>query len=336
MKRKIYSFIIFILITASLVACGDDSKKVENDNAKKEHSVVENKYPDEKDVLTADVEIEVEEEDFSYINIECFDVLDDEFDPAHLKGFDTMQDAVEYYEELDYVPQWNVLWVVVQKIDADGTDEKNEKVHDVIEMTQDEIDFYSNDMSEMFESEVEELSQGHVDIVQNVLVYDIAISYLDEENSIVPECFDDDTRELFKNYNSVICCVKLSNDENTKFYSDWLGLGYGILEESYGFCEVRIDTTYEYDRDSRNTYPAEPWIHEWQHTLQPLGTMCDRVVANPDEGEGHGYENEDTGLPINGFWRYYADTISGTIDNNEGITPGMWRAFAELFAQTRG
>lgn len=96
------------------------------------------------------------------------------------------------------------------------------------------------------------------------------------------------------------------------------------------------DPSDEYDLDPKNTYPAEPWLHEWQHTLQPLGTMCDCVVANPDEGESHGYMNEDTGLPINGFWKYYADTISGSVDNDEGITPGMWRAFSELFAQTRG
>ena len=278
----------------------------------------------------------VNEYDFSYINVDYFDVDDDRYPPAHLKGFDTMQSAVEYYEGEDYVPEWNVLWVVVSKIDADGTDEYNNKVHDTIEMTQDEIDFYSNDMSEMFESEVEELSLNHVDIVQDVLVYDRSISRLDDDNSITPESFDDDTRERFKGYNSVICCVKLSDGENQKFNSDWLGLGFGILDKSYGFCEVRTDVTYEFDRDSRNTCPAEPWIHEWQHTLQPLGTMCDRIVADPDEGDAHGYKNEDTGLPINGFWKYYADTISGSIDNNVGITPGMWRAFSELFSQTRG
>ena len=203
-------------------------------------------------------------------------------------------------------------------------------------MTQDEIDFYSDEMSEMFESEVEELSLSHVDIVQDVLVYDKAITRLDYDNDVSPDCFDEDTREKFRDYNSVICCVKLSDGENQIYNCDWLGLGYGILDKSYGFCEVRTDITYEYDRDARNTCPAEPWIHEWQHTLQPLGTMCNRVVADPDEGESHGYDGEDTGLPINGFWRYYADTISGNLDNNEGITPGMWRAFAELFAQTRG
>lgn len=32
----------------------------------------------------------------------------------------------------------------------------------------------------------------------------------------------------------------------------------------------------------------------------------------------------------------FALIISGSIDGDEGITPGMWRAFAELFAQTRG
>lgn len=278
----------------------------------------------------------VDEYDFSYINVDYFDVYDDSYSPAHLKGFDTMQSAVEYYEGEDYVSEWSVLWVVVPKIDADGTDENNNKVHDTIEMTQDEIDFYSNDMSKMFESEVEELSLNHVDIVQDVLVYDKPINHLDDDNSITPESFDDDTRERFKDYNSVICCVKLSDGENEIFNCDWLGLGFGILDKSYGFCEVRTDVTYYLDRDSRNTFPAEPWIHEWQHTLQPLGTMCGRVVANPDEGEAHGYKNEDTGLPINGFWKYYADTISGKLDSNEGITPGMWRAFAELFAQTRG
>ena len=55
----------------------------------------------------------------------------------------------------------------------------------------------------MFESEVEELSLNHVDIVQDVLVYDKPINHLDDDNSITPESFDDDTRERFKDYNSV-------------------------------------------------------------------------------------------------------------------------------------
>lgn len=280
----------------------------------------------------------VNEYDFSYINIDGFDVDDDRYPAAHLKGFDTMQSAVEYYEDenTDDVPEWSVLWVVVPRIDADGTDENGNKVHDAVEMTQEEIDFYSNEMSEMFESEVEELSLSHVDIVKDVFVYDKAITRLDYENDVSPECFDEETRKKFKDYNSVICCVKLSDGENQIYNCDWLGLGYGVLDKSYGFCEVRTDVTYYFDIDPDNTYPAEPWIHEWQHTLQPLGTMCGRVVADPDEGEAHGYKNEDTGLPINGFWKYYADTISGSIDNNVGITPGMWRAFSDLFSQTRG
>lgn len=280
----------------------------------------------------------VNEYDFSYININGFDKDDDRYKAAHLKGFDTMQSAVEYYEDeyTDYVPEWSVLWVVVPKIDADGTDENDNKVHYTVEMTQDEINFYSDEMSEMFESEVEELSLSHVDIVKDVLVYDKVITRLDYENDVSPECFDEETREKFKDYNSVICCVKLSDGENGKYNCEWLGLGYGIIDKSYGFCEVRIDVTYYFDRDPDNTYPAEPWIHEWQHTLQPLGTMCGRVVADPDEGESHGYYNEGTGLPINGFWKYYADTISGSIEGNVGITPGMWRAFADLFEQTRG
>lgn len=278
----------------------------------------------------------VNEYDFSYINVEGFDLDDDRYPAAHIKGFDTMKSAIEYYDGEDYVPEWNVLWVVVPKIDADGTDEEGNKVHNAIEMSQDEIDFYSNEMSAMFESEVEDLSLNHVDIVEDVLVYDKVITRLDNENDVSPDCFDEDTREKFKDYNSVICCVKLSDGENQKYNCDWLGLGYGVLDKSYGFCEVRTDVTYLFDRDPDNTYPSEPWIHEWQHTLQPLGTMCGRIVADPDEGEAHGYQNEDTGLPINGYWKYYADTISGSIENNVGITPGMWRAFADLFAQTRG
>lgn len=336
MKKKISIFVAFILVIISFVACGKNSEKDINSSVEYDYVDTKDVHADENNAeIEEDDEVE-EEEDLSYINIDYFDILYDDLDPAHLKGFETMQDAIEYYEEKDYVPQWSVLWVVVPVIDADGTDENNNSVHDTIEMTQEEIDFYADEMSKMFESEVEELSLSHVDIVQDVLVYDAPITRLDDENSLTPECFDDKTREMFKNYNSVICCVKLSNDENSKYYSDWVGLGYGILDESYGFCEVRVDTTYEFDRDSRNTYPAEPWIHEWQHTLQPLGTMCDRVVADPDEGEAHGYDNEDTGLPINGFWKYYADTISGKLDNDEGITPGMWRAFSELFSQTRG
>lgn len=280
----------------------------------------------------------VNEYDFSCINIDGFDLDDDRYPAAHFKGFDTMQSAVEQYEDEDTydVPKWSVLWVVVPTIDADGTDEAGNGVHDTIEMTPDEIHFYSNEMSGMFETEVEELSHSHVDIVEDVLVYDKAITHLDYENDVSPACFDEETREKFRDYNSVICCVKLSDGENEKYNCDWLGLGYGIIDKSYGFCEVRTDVTYYFDRDPNNTYPAEPWIHEWQHTLQPLGTMCGRVVADPDEGEAHGYNNENTGLPINGFWKYYADTISGSIEGNVGITPGMWRAFADLFEQTRG
>ena len=102
----------------------------------------------------------------------------------------------------------------------------------------------------------------------------------------------------------------------------------------YHTCE-----RFNNDRSSKNKYPAEPWIHEWIHTLQPVGVMFDRTVSDPDGAEDHGYECKDNGLGINGFYEYYGDILSGQVEGPseiEGLSPGMWRAAAKLFDATRG
>lgn len=279
--------------------------------------------------------------DYSFLNIEGNDIFDESRVAAHLSGFSSIDEALAYFDEQDYIPSWKVLWVVIDTIDADGADSEGNTVHQYVTMNKEEEDFYLNDMSKQFASSVYELSDQSVSIDIDTLLYTTPIEYIDAEyNCIMPDSFDEDTIEKFKEYNSVICTVRLNEDGDNVLPVDWVGLAWGIQSKRYGFCEVMVDNLYEENRYSDYPHHAEGWIHEWIHTLEPVGLIFNTTIASADGAGDHGYPCEDNGLGINGFYNYYADILTANVKNdtgeNEGFTRGMWRTMSAVYENTKG
>jgi len=121
---------------------------------------------------------------------------------------------------------------------------------------------------------------------------------------------------------------------------DWIGMALGVIPEGgYGFCQVA--SNYEYDDTTfrtreGNPIAAEPWIHEWIHTMEQWGEIFEVTIPDPDSAEDHGYECAAEPGDINGFYQYYFDTLNGEVPDeatgeNVGFTEALWKSMAYMY-----
>lgn len=258
---------------------------------------------------------------------------------------DTLPDPLDtdamltYFEDHDYTITWPVLWVVVPNIDADGNMDGN-PVHGTVQMPEEEQDYFLNEVSAEFERTVEEFTEGRIDIELTTLLYADPVTYLDEvDNSLIPESFHEETLEQFAAYNSIICTARFSEPDTPIFSQDWFGLAMGALQGSgYGFCQVASNGDYDdtvFKATDLNPYEAEPWIHEWIHTLEPFGEGFGRIIPSPDGADSYGYESTNP-EGINGFYQYYYDILNNAVwDENQGdyagISEPVWKSVAYIY-----
>lgn len=242
----------------------------------------------------------------------------------------------------DYVVNWPVLWVVVDRLNSDGTDEKGNPVHVDITMSEEEKEYFLYDLSEQFKATAEEFAEGNVNFEITPVVYD-EITYLETDdnlNSIVPNSFSDEFREKFKDYNTVIITCRYEEDgKNGVVFRDWAGLCYGVIPEGCGFLEVPVfgpsgETAESYFHDGYETLcPTELWIHEFIHSLEPLAEAMGESIPSPDEAGKYGYKQIEDGF-LDGFYGYYADILSGKVKNNNtmmGVDENKWKHFGYAY-----
>lgn len=253
-------------------------------------------------------------------------------------------DIMDYYENHDYKIKWPILWIVTKEIDADGTNAAGETVHAHAVMPEEEQDYFLNTMSESFEKTVEAFTGGRVDVQITKLLYKQPVTQLsgDAWNCLCPNSFDAKTQKKFEQYNSVICTARFNeNGQTMELNQSWLGLSSGILGQGYGFCQVGSNGDYTvYKKCVENPYEAEPWIHEWTHTLESACEQYGGFVPCPDNAGDYGYTKRNPDYPLNGYYHYYRDALNGTVyDPNDkkekGLNPATWKMLAYMYDHIR-
>lgn len=153
---------------------------------------------------------------------------------------------------------------------------------------------------------------------------------------MVPGSFDAKTRKYFQKFNSVICTARFTNGE-LPIYQDWLGLSHGMQDTGFGFCQVGSNGDYNvYRQSGTNPCEAEPWIHEWLHTLESACEAFGGFVPSPDDAERYGYTKDPVADPINGFYQYYRDAMNAAVRDTAagkdvGLTEGTWKSLAYIY-----
>lgn len=252
----------------------------------------------------------------------------------------------KYFEKYQYEVNWDVLWIVVESIDADGKDENGNIVRMQVDMTESDVDYFSNTMSELFKEEIEKATNGYVKVNIDKLTVPL-IDKLDiEDNSITMDCFQEEISNNFSKYNTVVVTARYSTGEEPEcVYIDWAGLCYGAVDDQYGYLLVPVlDETIEEGNENYivtedKPWPFEPWIHEFEHSLEDFAEAAQMPIASPDEAEKYGYEDVYPDY-MNGYLPYYEDNMTGNVWNeNEnryrGMTEAMWSAYAYYYDRVK-
>ncbi len=283
--------------------------------------------------------------------------------PLEVAGFDSPQSALEYFEKDDHIPTWDVLWLVVKNIDTDATDAQGNVVHRTLSLAENDEKFFMEDMPLEFENSVNKMTNGELILEVHPSIYKEPVTFLDGNNSISVNNFDLETREWFKEYDSVIITFRPDADGETQPVAvETPGSDYGIQDSKYGFCVVPVTSSLMYQKSEFNQYPASPWIHEWIHTIRPLSGAFGIEIPSPDSAADYGYTVEaktqalleaqaqaqaqaqdvqtpDTAVPAvtpeSVLFDFYKDILSGNVPDVASangkklvITPAMWKAFA--------
>lgn len=343
MKKKI---IISVLIVSCLTFCSCKSK-----------NEAQSKSDDYKSDYVADYDDDNRNKDYvnhnengryeDYENYNDYDENKDYYENLENEDFDRDRQEIidEYllndYPE-DYEVNWPILWVVIDRLNADGTDENGNPVHVDISMSEEEKEYFLYDLSEQFKDCAEGFAQGNVNFEITPVVYD-EITYLDTDdniNSIVPNSFSDEFREQFKDYNTVIITCRFNEgDDDDIVFHDWVGLCYGVIAEGCGFLEVPVfgpsgETEESYFHEGYGTVcPTELWVHEFIHSLEPLAHTMGDPIPSPDDADKYGYKQIE-GCYIDGFYEYYADILSGNVKSDNkliGVDDNKWKHFGYAY-----
>ena len=352
MKKKM---IISVLLVSCLTLCGCGSQNEPQSNNKDYVSDYVDDYVDaygNTDYVNHNENGRYENyENYSDYdeNADYYEYLekeDDEYEDDELEDDDRdRQDIIDEYLLIDYPEDyevnWPILWVVVDRLNADGTDENGNPVHVDISMSEEEKDYFLYDLSQQFKDCAEGFAQGNVNFEITPVVYDeITLLETDDNiNSIVPNSFSDEFREQFRDYNTVIITCRFSEGDDNVVFHDWVGLCYGVIAEGCGFLEVPVfgpsgETEESYFHEGYETLcPPEIWIHEFIHSLEPLARAMGDTIPSPDDADKYGYKQIEDGY-LDGFYEYYADILSGNViyDNRLiGVDEDKWKHFGYAY-----
>ncbi|MCR5481810.1 MAG: hypothetical protein K6F52_03360 [Clostridia bacterium] len=270
-KRYISLFCVFLLILSSFCACSKQEDTDETDTAQKASNI-----------LTE-----------SKLFINGFEQDSSSDVPVEVAGFDSPKAALEYFKKDDHIPSWDVLWLVVGGIDADAADAAGNPIHRTLSLSENEKNYLLNDMPFIFADTVNKMTNGELVLEVHPKLYDNPVTFLDEKNSVSVRSFDAETRESFREYDSVIVTFRPDIDnEEQPVAVELPGTAYGIQDYKYGFCTIPVASSLMYQKSAENPNPEIRWIYEWIKTLMPLTKAFGSEIPSPDSAADYGYTEE--------------------------------------------
>jgi hypothetical protein len=238
----------------------------------------------------------------------------------NMDGTTNIRDAAAIARHLASLkPVYTVLWAVLPQVDSSYG--KNSTLKSSLSDSSVER---IKEIADLYEKKVEELSNNAVDVQVDVVVSQDSVSTLTEyvDDSYYIDCYDlpPDIMNMSDNYDCVLSCASLANEDGNSIGSNYWGLStidkttYGW---SYAFVQIIGGDYLLYEDSGYN--PEEVWVHEWLHTLE--GRMSSyNTIPSADASEYYGYKSAEN----NSFYEYYRDILTCNVtDPISGEKLGM-------------
>ena len=299
------------------VTCFIKTEDVEGTNQVSGAQIVLKNTEEHSNVLKGD-------KDFTYVeflfNSKNNDTVDVGFmlggingDAKGIAWFDDLKIEKQEYSisEEDSSTKWNMLVCVLKNIDLTNKDIP-------ISTLEEREEGKLRKIIERFQSSINELSENKIEITYDLVEIEEPvsnISYSERNGYYFQEKDVYDVIQKYYNkqeYDHVFVCFKLDTDDMT-----WIGLG-NMMYQGKGFSNVRyIDNQFEYSR--YNTFPEEPFIHEFLHTLERNSKEYGYDIPELHDNEKYGYKNDG----IEGLKKWYKDYMNKNIMKEDGTLIGL-------------